>query len=895
MRLPAVALVAAFAGGILLGLSPVIPAGAALYPYLEVIAACVLVLIAIGFALTLGGWLRSAAAVSLGCWIGLGCLGALITRQPLPAEHVFSRLAAQQLPLRTPLRWHGTLRDEPSRLPWGCGIELSLSGVDTADGFLPLTGGMRVGFTAKDGEPELPELHAGDEVSLLAEGRLPLFYKDPGAFDRRAFLARQDIHLLATLRASVLLEKTGGAEPSVHSRIAAARGRLRQQLDTMFATSPPTASILRAMLLGDRSFVDRAESVDFQKTGTFHVLVVAGLHVGALAAFLFWAGRKLRLARSAHTLVILLVLSAYVVTVEQRAPVLRAGLMTAIVVLGSYFYRRLDLLNSAALAALLLLIAKPVFVTDTGFLLSFLAIACIAGMAVPLIDRSVQVYIRALADWNDVTRDIGLQSRQVQFRLDFRDAAGLLTKRLGERTRRFAEELSARIARCGLRIAEIFLLSLVLQAGMLPMMARDFHRIALLGPIANSFAVPLTGVLVPLGFLSLALSFVVPRAAGLLAHPLGWLVALQERIISWIAAIPHGSYRIPGPPLWLISVFFVTAVVAVVALRGNRFRWWPNAVIVFCLATACVLIATYPFAPSINRNRLEVTVLDVAQGDSILVVSPEGSTLLIDGGGAFEGFRGRPEHLGPDPGEEAVSTYLWWRGFQKIDAVALTHAHQDHVGGLTAILQNFRVSRVILGRETAAPALTRLKQVAERLHVPVEHQRRGQSFLWDGVQMDFLWPEISPEEVAPEAKNNDSLVIRLRYKDRTILLPGDAEKQVEYAMLAENDPGFLHADVLKVGHHGSKNSTMPEFLAAIAPQISIISAGEENSYGHPHPELLERLESSGSRILRTDRNGEVQILTDGHDLQVSCFEGCRGTLGAELTAQAPDHQQSDKQ
>jgi competence protein ComEC len=889
MRLPAVALVAAFVGGIVLGLSQVLPARTTLYPYPAAIAAGVLVLMVIGFALTLRGWLWPAAAVSLGCWIGLGCMGALITRQPLPAEHVLSRLAAQQLPLRTPLRWHGTLRDEPSRLPWGYGIELSLNGVDTADGFLRLAGGMRVGFTPKDGEPGLAELHAGDEVSLLAEGRLPLHYKNPGAFDRRAFLARQDIHLLATLRASVLLEKTATAKPSLHSRIAAARRRLRERVDTMFATSPQTASVLRAMLLGDRSFIDRSESVDFQKTGTFHVLVVAGLHVGALAGFLFWAGRKLRLPRPAHTLAILVVLSAYVVIVEQRAPVLRTGVMTAIVVLGSYFYRRLDLLNSAALAALLLLICKPEFVADTGFLLSFLAIGCIAGLAVPLIDHSVQVYVRALGDWNDVTRDVGLQPRQVQFRLDFRDAVGLFTKRLGDRTRRFAEQLSALAARSGLRIAEIFLLSTVLQLGMLPLMARDFHRIALLGPIANSFAVPLTGVLVPLGFLGLALSFVVPGAAGNLAHPLVLLVALQERIVSRFAAIPHSSYRIPGPPAWLISAFFVTAAAAVVALRGKRLRPWVNAIIALSFATAGTLIATYPFHASTNRNRLEVTVLDVAQGDSILVVSPVGSTLLIDGGGAFEGFRGREEHLGADPGEEAVSTYLWSRGIQELDAVALTHAHQDHVGSLTAILQNFRVSRLILGRETAAPAFTELKQVAERLHVPIEHQRRGQSFLWDGVQVDFLWPEISPEEIAPQAKNNDSLVIRLRYKDRTILLPGDAEKQVEYAMLAENEPGDLRADVLKVGHHGSKNSTMPEFLSAIAPQISIISAGEENPYGHPSPELLERLESSGSRILRTDRNGEVQILTDGHDLQFRCFEGCRETFVAALSAQAPDH------
>jgi competence protein ComEC len=300
-------------------------------------------------------------------------------------------------------------------------------------------------------------------------------------------------------------------------------------------------------------------------------------------------------------------------------------------------------------------------------------------------------------------------------------------------------------------------------------------------------------------------------------------------VVGWLAGFAHGSYQIPGPPVWVTVLFFVCGIALAAGLRvgagfGSRLKW----IATVGLLSASLVIATYPFPSAVERGELEVDVLDVAQGDSILVISPRGSTLLIDGGGRFAGFRGREEVPGPDPGEEAVSAYLWSRGIEKLDAVALTHAHQDHIGGLQAVLENFQGGRLWLGRETETPALGQLKKLAEGRRIPIEHELRGQSFLWDGVQVDFLWPQIPPEEVAPSAKNNDSLVVRLQYKERSVLLPGDAEKQAEYAMLSETEAGKLHADVLKVGHHGSKNSTMPEFLESVGPQIAIISAGEQN-------------------------------------------------------------------
>jgi beta-lactamase superfamily II metal-dependent hydrolase len=437
--------------------------------------------------------------------------------------------------------------------------------VDAGSAFLPTNGGLRLSWMTQPDRTAPPAMHAGDAIAVLTQAKLPQVYRDEGAFDRRAYLSQHGVDLVAALRAGELLELVKSGRPSVGGWISRVRRNLREEIDALWPTSPRVAGVMRAMLLGDRTFIEREEAQDFQKTGAFHVLVGAGLHVGAIAMVLFWFGRKLK----------------------------------------------------------------------------------------------------------------------------------------------------------------------------------------------------------------------------------------------W-------------PRLWTMSLTLLLLLGYVSVVRS-----W----------------------------------------------------------------------------EDAVSPYLWARGFKTIDVVALTHAHQDHLGGLTAILENFRVGKLWIGREVKNPAMVKLETLARERHVLVERESRSKTFSLDGAEGEFVWPDDSNADAATSAKNNDSLVLRLKFGKETLLLPGDAEKQAERTMLAEHPGDELHADVLKVGHHGSKNSTTQEFLEARRPKIAIISAGEDNPYGHPSRELLERLENAGVRVLRTNRNGAVHIVTDGEKLDISCFVPCQdaATVAASRRAEAPDQEQHNKQ
>jgi competence protein ComEC len=243
------------------------------------------------------------------------------------------------------------------------------------------------------------------------------------------------------------------------------------------------------MLLGDRSFLDSQQIEAFRDTGVYHVLVLAGLHVGMLVAALLWVGRKLRLALLPRTFVTLAALGAYVAVVEDRTPIVRAALMAAAYLLGRLLFRRTHLLNAVGLAALLVLLARPSELTDASFLLSFLAVGVIAGIAAPWLESAVEPYLRALDHLGDVARDGAHAPRAAQFRLDARALVNWFSAHLPRPVSRVATAVVTLPVRTGLRLWELIVISAALQVGMIPLMAQYFHRISLVGFAANLPAV----------------------------------------------------------------------------------------------------------------------------------------------------------------------------------------------------------------------------------------------------------------------------------------------------------------------------------------------------------------------------------------------------------------------
>ena len=740
---------------------------------------------------------------------------------------------------------------------------------------VPATGGVRITLSG-----DAPALRCGDTVEAPLRLRTPERYRDPGAWQYADYLAVQGIGAHATLQASHLILTTApSGDVNLRCRLYAAQtwaanrllaftaSRPNRLLPHLVRLTPEDAGMLNAMLFGDRDRLHHTLRLGFERTGSFHLFVVSGMHVALLAAALFWLTRRLRIPAVPATLITIAATALYALLTGFGAPVQRALLMSSIFLIARLLQRDANVLNSLGAAILGVLVLSPSSLYESSFQMTFLVILAIAGIAIPLGEWSFLPYARAARYLDDLWRDSAMHPRLAQFRILLRiygeHLEPLLSPIIGGRR---ALHLPATFIRWLLWALELLLISVVAELVMLLPMALYFHRATLFALPANAFSIPLVAVLAPLALVTFLLSLVSPWLAAIPAAATALLLHAITGIISRISQTHLADWRIPGPSLFIAAIAVLAWITCCWLVRRSR-RHALIAALSLPLIAALIL---WPEQSIRTAETLELTAIDVGQGDSLLLVSPEGRTMLIDAGGPV----GRTGSISAssaassfDIGEDVVSPYLWSRRIRRLDIVALTHAHSDHMGGMPAILRNFRPRELWVGIDPGSPAYAALLNEAADLHILVRHLHAGDATDIDELHITTLSPSSSYENHGPPA-NNDSLVLRVDYGLASALLEGDAEAPSERAMLAANS--IRPVTLLKVGHHGSRTSTTPEFFAAAAPRAAVISVGRDNTFGHPRAEVIARIAAAHTLLYRTDWFGLSQfLLTKDGNIQES--------------------------
>ena len=864
-------------------------------------------------------------------WLLLGAWCAEMQPQPAPSRPLDALSDGLLRTIDGAVADTGPLRieseqnvDGPSIAEPSQRVDLRVSSLefvnDSEDALEPVSGRVRLTVRWPAGAAAPIPLHCGERIRAVVRLLPPQVYRDPGVWSRADYLLNQDITSSSLVKAADVQLLDGAPSATFACRVSAwqhsTAARLlalpagMQRLPPVLRLGADDAAMLAAMVAGDRTYLTKNLRVGFERTGSFHMLVVSGFHLAVVAGCIFWITRRLRMPRVPSTLLTLAGSLAYALFTGFATPVQRALWMIAIYLLARLFYRQRNAMNAIGFAALCLLVVNPRSLFDSSFQMTLLAVVVIGGIAAPLLEVTIHPYLAATRDLKLHAIDVKLAPPLAQFRVYLRMVATRLqsavpTFRNTSRSRRktalnskvdakmhpqlallrdaleTTEAASAQathgrfagavgwiffpwVIRFVLRVLELLVVSVVVELAMMLPMAVYFHRITLFALPVNMLILPLLAVLLPAALLMLLLLLAWPAAAVLPAMLVALVLHLGLWLVHFFGSITLGDLRIASPLLWQTAAFYAFLGASIALATANRGRWFHRAAWAALLLAGVVAVVPRPIVRP--RDALLIEAIDVGQGDSLLLITPDGKTLLVDGGGFGGGPHSAPQNF--DIGEEVVSPALWARGIRHLDAVAITHAHSDHIGGLPAVLRNFHPAELWIGNNPPSPAYSALLAEAAGLHTRIRSFRAGDAFAFGLARVDVLAPS-RDYQPGPDPANDDSLVLRVGYGNTSALLEGDAEAPIEQAMLTEPD---LASTLLKIGHHGSRTSTQPAFLARVAPHWAVISCGLRNRYGHPNMQVLQELQAARVRTYITAVNGITCFRLDG--TTASADPGC---------------------
>ena len=756
-------------------------------------------LIGAGAALIFGGiiftWRRKNLTAWIICPIIFFVVGGLrfFSVDNLPPDDV-SKFAGQQIFLA------GVVREEPQKkiLPNGMTqvrFIVDAKTIKIKDTQKKISGGLILTFYPKENET-LPAARIGDKISAGGNLKLLTNYNNPGQIDGVTRMKADGITArMSAGKQGVSIEAVdGGAWTKFLRLVAAIREHYRESMAQVM--SREDAAAIFAMLFGGYAGLNPELVEDFQTTGIVHILSVSGSHMSMLAMATAWLCVLLRLPKSLTFALGFFVIGTYAILSGLLPQVLRSATMGILV----FFAKTLDAEAEGArlltLTALAMLINQPLLLFDVSFQLSFTATAGLMYLSEDLETaiRNLELGIR-----NGITKLIPHSSFLIP--------------------NWFSVPASMTIAA---------------QLASLPVVVWYFNQISLSSVLANVFVMPMLEVVIVGGLLGGLIAAVVPFVGKIFFAGEALIFGAGAELNRIFANLPLSAVQVPT--LGLAAGFFYYA--ALILRRP------------IILLPIIFLLAFNIF----KTGDVEISFVDVGQGDCAVVVTPHGKCLLFDTGGVREKMF--------DVGGRVVVPYLKHENIRAVEKIFLTHVHEDHAGGAGSVIKKFPVGEIITAGEPRAEYAA-VFGIAEKFLPPMRAGQAGEIFSVDGVQVEILFaPKVG-------TGNEISNVYRVRCGDVTFLITGDLVKEIEAEILREGVD--VSSTVLKVGHHGSATSSSEEFLRAVRPKCSVICVGYGNNFGHPRAEVLERLENLPTKIFRTDQDGLIKFKTDGKNLRVETF------------------------
>ncbi len=737
----------------------------------------------------------------------------------------------------------GIVSENPQEFPDRSVLIVSAQRLIKDGSDIPVEGSILLGVASDQ------EISYGDYIRFTTRLKTPRSFYNPGGFDYEKYLKYRGILVRGFIKDSsgivVLRENQGDV---FKTKLEGFRKKIKKFIDDNSLS--PEREIIQAMILGNQSEIPKDIMEKFNRTGTTHIIAISGFNIGIIAFLSFFTIRLLMRTSTylllrfnvvkASTIFGIIPVIIYTLIAGMGISVVRASIMALTFMIAIILGKERELYNSLALAALIILIASPYSLYDVSFQLSFVAVWAILFITPKfseIIPRGNPEGISAHTVW---------------------------LKKILKNTFTFV------IVSCAATL------------GTLPLIIFYFNRVSTIVLLSNIIVVPIMGILAIPVCMSIIIALPLSNALALVFLEIAsYLVRISISIVDFFASLPGSSFFVSTPTLLEMGAYYLLLVVSVKLFdiwrnkrdndaerKGGISQKWYQisfaALVVFIAGDAM-----YLYARHIHNEKMKVTFIDVGQGSSTLIQLPGGKNILLDGGGTYGNVF--------DIGKYVIAPFLWHERIKTIDIVILSHPHPDHLNGLITVLSNFDVKEVWTNGEKGDFETYEefMKIIMEKKIIHRIVSEKYTDTIINGTTLSVFNP-VTPMDMKNslprkfDRSNNDSIVVKLTFGKVSFLLPGDISEPSETRIV--NSRHNIRSDVMIVPHHGGLTSSTKPFLDKVQPKFAIVSCGFDNIFNDPHPDVLKRFSSLGAKILRTDIDGAVMIMTDGINITYSTFK-----------------------